>query len=289
MTQYFGLHPSVFKNSATKAAEYADTARSVATGIFGGLAALGAKKAASPPATPPAGLITNGPTTAGGTRNWGKWASIGGAALAAGAAAGTAYYKRDDLASGYGWATDHMKYVGNLWDENAMRRRVESVIDIEQDMGVLFRTYVPSKLVISFIHLMFLLDRFYTVLPPSPPVYQSLRTFIILPPKTSKSISHFSPSSNGLAPDELQAHTGMFSAKTNDGYYMLGLETSKIIREAVNIGRGLVQDEEKEAASEVAAEGAMGDKIEADQPKASKASEDAKEWMEKGSEDLREA
>jgi hypothetical protein len=81
----------------------------------------------------------------------------------------------------------------------------------------------------------------------------------------------------------------MFSAKTNDGYYMLGLETSKIIREAVNIGRGLVQDEEKEAASEVAAEGAMGDKIEADQPKASKASEDAKEWMEKGSEDLREA
>jgi len=269
-TPYFGLHPSVFKNSATKAAEYADTARSVATGIFGGLAALGAKKAMSPPINPPAGLITNSPTTAAGSRNWGKWASYGGAALAAGAAAGTAYYKRDDLASGYGWATDHMKYIGNLWDENAMRRRVESVIDIEQDMGVLFRT-------------------FYTVIPPSPPVYQSPRTFIILPPKTSKSISHFSPSSNGLAPDELQAHTGMFSAKTNDGYYMLGLEISKIIREAVNIGRGLVQDEEREAASEVAAEGAMGDKIETDQPKASKASEDAKEWMEKGSEDPREA
>lgn len=61
-------------------------------------------------------------------------------------------------------------------------------------------------------------------------------------------------------------------AKTNDGYYTLGLETSKIIREAVNIGRGLVQDDEKEAASEAAAEGAMGDKIETDLPEALEAS-----------------
>jgi hypothetical protein len=75
----------------------------------------------------------------------------------------------------------------------------------------------------------------------------------------------------------------MFTAKTNDGYYALGLETSKIIREAVNIGRGLVQDEEKEAASEATAEGAMRDKIETDLPKTSEASEDAKEWMEKES------
>jgi hypothetical protein len=112
----------------------------VATGIFGGLAGLGAKKSTSAPAQPPAGLLTNSPTTPGGSRNWGKWATYGGAVLAAGAAAGTAYYKRDDLALGYGWATDHMKYVGNLWDENALRKRVESVIDVEQELGVLFRT-----------------------------------------------------------------------------------------------------------------------------------------------------
>jgi hypothetical protein len=99
----------------------------------------------SSPANPPAGLITAPPTSPGGTPNWGKWASYGGAVLAAGAAAGTAYYKRDDLALGYGWATDHMKYIGNLWDQNSMRQRVESVIDLEQDMGVVFRTYVfPS-------------------------------------------------------------------------------------------------------------------------------------------------
>ena len=132
-------------------------------------------------------------------------------------------------------------------------------------------------------------DRFYNFLPPSPPVYPTPRTFIILPPKSSKSISHFTPASNNIAPDELQAHTGIFSAKTNDGYYTLGLETSKIIREAVNIGRGLVQDEEKEAASEAAAEGAMADKLETDQPKTSKASEDAKAWMEKGSDNPKDS
>ena len=135
--QYLGLHPYVFKNSAEKAAAYADTARTVATGIFGGLAGFGATKA-SQPTEPPAGLITDSPSS--GRTSWTKWASYGGAVLATGAAAGTAYYKRDDLTLGYTWATDHMKYVGNLWDENKLRKRVENVIDLQEKLGVLFRT-----------------------------------------------------------------------------------------------------------------------------------------------------
>lgn len=35
----------------------------------------------------------------------------------------------------------------------------------------------------------------------------------------------------------------MFEAKTNDGYYQLGLEVSRFIREAVMLGRGVVEDE----------------------------------------------
>ena len=31
----------------------------------------------------------------------------------------------------------------------------------------------------------------------------------------------------------MQAHTGMFKASTNDGYYELGLETMKLIKEAI--------------------------------------------------------
>lgn len=33
--------------------------------------------------------------------------------------------------------------------------------------------------------------------------------------------------------DEIQAHTGIFDGKTNDGYYELGLITSQLIRDTV--------------------------------------------------------
>ena len=74
---------------------------------------------------------------------WKKWApaayAVGGALLA-GAAAGTAYYKRDEIGVGYTWATDHMKYVGTLWDEDTLHKRVNDLMQIEEKMGVLFRT-----------------------------------------------------------------------------------------------------------------------------------------------------
>lgn len=80
------------------------------------------------------------------------------------------------------------------------------------------------------------LFRFYTFIPASPPFSES-RTFIVLPKRTSREHSYFLQARNGVAPDELQAHTGMFSGKTNDGYYDLGLVTAKIIREALTLGR----------------------------------------------------
>ena len=60
----------------------------------------------------------------------------------AGAVAGGAYYKKDDLTQGLSWATDHLQFVGNLWDEEALNQRVEALIDIEKDRGVIFRTLV---------------------------------------------------------------------------------------------------------------------------------------------------
>ena len=44
--------------------------------------------------------------------------------------------------------------------------------------------------------------------------------------------------------DEIEAHTGMFAAQTNDGYYKLGLEAAAVVRGAVELSRagtGLVQ------------------------------------------------
>lgn len=90
-------------------------------------------------------------SSAGG---WSKWApaayAVGGALLAS-AAAGTAYYKKQELAAGVGTVAkgvgsgyvallDHMKYVGNLWDEKAMWDRLEGLARAEEDLGVVFKT-----------------------------------------------------------------------------------------------------------------------------------------------------
>ena len=56
-----------------------------------------------------------------------------------GAAAGAAYYKREDLGLGYKWATDHMQYVGTLWDEEKLKKRLEGLVEIERDLGIAFR------------------------------------------------------------------------------------------------------------------------------------------------------
>jgi hypothetical protein len=103
--------------------------------------------------------------------------------------------------------------------------------------------------------------RFYTMLPASPPSFMDHRTFIILPkrkltfgvPNQREVADYFLTAPNGLASDEIQAHTGMFEAKTNDGYYQLGLETSRVIREAVMLARGVVEAESEKVKHDIAA------------------------------------
>ncbi|KAF7301822.1 DUF676 domain-containing protein [Mycena indigotica] len=212
-TPYLGLNPGVFKDSATKALEYAQAARTVGTGFLGALAGFGASKATTPPPS-------ETPPNAGG---WGKWSgpatyALGGALLA-GAAAGVTYYKRDDLALSFSWATDHLKYVGNLWDNAALNKRLEQLVESEEKEGIIFRN-------------------FYTFIPPTPLLNSAGRTFIVLPKKSSHVASRFILARNGLATTEVEAHTGMFAAKTNDGYYDLGLEAANAIRTAILTSRG---------------------------------------------------
>jgi len=219
-TPYLGLHPYVFKNTVTKAA---NTVQTVGSTIFGALAGLGTKKATAPSQP----ITSDSQTTAS---PWGKWVAptayaFGGAVLA-GAAVGGAYYKREDINVGFTWATDHMKYVGTLWDEEALKKRLDALVEIEEQEGVLFRT-------------------FYTYLPPIPPIHMSPRTFIVLPQRNILAYSRFIPARNTIAPDELQAHTGMFAGKTNDGYYDLGLVTSKFIRESILQERSMTKGGQK--------------------------------------------
>ncbi|OJT09035.1 hypothetical protein TRAPUB_60 [Trametes pubescens] len=217
-TPYLGLHPFMFKNSATQAADYVRSATNVLSGFKG----WGAKTAtttttASTSAALAAAAAAGAQSTTATTSVWSKWApaayAVGGA-LIAGAAAGTAYYKRDDIGTSYAWVSDHMKYVGNLWSQAELEERLSKLLEIEARMGVLFHT-------------------FYSYLPANPPANPSPRTFAVLPrPKTPLG-THFVANRNTLASDEIQAHTGMFDSKTNDGYYELGLSTAQLVRVAV--------------------------------------------------------
>ncbi|EPT03644.1 hypothetical protein FOMPIDRAFT_1035267 [Fomitopsis schrenkii] len=232
-TPYLGLHPFVFKNSATEVASYVQSARST----FSAFQSYTSKTTTTTTTTAaaPRAAITAPPMAAQtSTSAWSKWApaafAVGGA-LVAGAAAGTAYWKREELGIGYQWATDHMKYVGTLWDEGALHKRLDTLLSIERDMGVVFRT-------------------FYTFLPAVPPAHPDARTFIVLPKRETILAEHFIEARNTLAEDEVKAHTGMFDSKTNDGYYELGLVTAQFIRDAIANSREAAASEEHDAASQ---------------------------------------
>lgn len=202
---------------------------------------FGAKKAAEPTSPAKSSRPTTPPKTSQSAwSGWAGTAAVGGALLA-GAAAGVAYYK-DDLNLSVSWATDHLKYVGNLWDTESLDQRVEDLIDIERDHGVIFKTWVYDLPYPSDNHSCFRgfhLRSLYTVLPPNPPEFLTSRTFVVLPKYTSRAKPHFLPANNATASDEIQGHVGMFAGNTNDGYYKLGLDCADIIRDAVLASRGI--------------------------------------------------
>jgi hypothetical protein len=129
------------------------TARTLATDVFSSFKAFGNKPTPSSGSLftkAPVAPIENAPTVSTGSGSpgfWSKWGSTAiavGSAAAATAAAGAVYYKKDDIGIGYAWAVDHMKYVGNLWDEETLKKRLTTLVGFEHSMGVLFKTYVFS-------------------------------------------------------------------------------------------------------------------------------------------------
>lgn len=237
-TPYYGVHPGVFKNGINKYAGYLQTAQTIGTffapmGV--GLAARwnserqSASQASTPSSSDGNSTTNGGPrrsspsstaaraTTSSSTSNWRTaLMATGAVALASGAAASAAYFNKDKINGAYGWVTDHLAFVSNLWDDHALRLRLDRLVDQPQ---ILFHCY-------------------YTRLPahshaanPASTRNQSAtdRTFIILPPRTAHCAASFTPMDNIKASDEVEAHISMFSAKHNPGYFDLGLKTSALV------------------------------------------------------------
>lgn len=142
--QYLGLHPQVFKHQVTKAAEVVQTTSTFVSDLIKAINQNNQPTKADSAKRPVAALLPppEPATDAGGF--WQKWGTtaltVGGAVIAAGAAASAAYYKKEEIGTGYTWATDHMKYVGSLWNEEELNKRVKTLVDYDKNMGILFRT-----------------------------------------------------------------------------------------------------------------------------------------------------
>ena len=141
--QYLGLHPHVFTHQVTKAAEVVQTTKTFVSEVMKAMNQNTQQTAAASTKRPVAALPAPEPATGAGGfwERWGTTAlTVGGAVIAAGAAASAAYYKKEEIGTGYMWATDHMKYVKNLWEEEELNKRLETIVGYDKKMGILFRT-----------------------------------------------------------------------------------------------------------------------------------------------------
>ncbi|GAA5973312.1 hypothetical protein JCM11641_003067 [Rhodosporidiobolus odoratus] len=227
---YVGLNPAVFKNTFEKAVDFASKGQAA-------LAALGAgygffksatskgepasgssaptSKSSSRAATPQSQSTETAlvpPPASGSSATPGSgWFSLSylaaaGVAGVTASLASAAYYNRDALAQHWGWATSHLSFVGELWKTEELEKRLEGVVKA-RETGVGFHC-------------------FYTLLPPRPPTIPK-RTFLVVPAASHLS-THFTPTSNSNAPDEIRAHTEMFDR--SPGMYALGQETARLIQ-----------------------------------------------------------
>ncbi|GAA5868229.1 hypothetical protein JCM8547_002284 [Rhodosporidiobolus lusitaniae] len=238
-----GLNPKVFKSTFDKALDIASkgqaalAALGVGVGLFKSATGVGAgtaqgkvptgaangkggsSKSSSRSASPAPRASSSSSTavvpppaespSATPGSNWLSLPYLVGAGVAGTAAAfGAAYYNRDVLAEHWSWATSHLSFVGELWKTEELERRLREVVEDAGGKGVGFHC-------------------FYTLIPSSSPTTPD-RTFLVLPHSPSLR-SHFSPSKNSLASDEIRAHTEMFDK--SDGTYELGQKTAEIVRE----------------------------------------------------------
>ncbi|KAE8255883.1 hypothetical protein A4X13_0g2892 [Tilletia indica] len=165
--------------------------------------------------------------------------AAGGAALLVGGAA--AFMKqqqiREGVGSSYTWVQDHLAFVGNLWDPEAQRQRLDSLVDLPT---ILFHC-------------------FYTELPPSRSKgHDKTRTFMVLPPRGASSARSFTPVTNSKATDEVDAHVTMFSATKNPSYFQLGQKSASIISAVLADEAAFGQSSRAQAATDEEPEVAEG-------------------------------
>ncbi|WFD01415.1 hypothetical protein MOBT1_000078 [Malassezia obtusa] len=205
------VHPHVFKHQFSTYHEYANSAIKLGAilGPIGGSLAAQFTSRPSPRANAPAS--SSRLSTA-------AWVGVGTAAVAAvGTAAATAILNRVDPANEpYRWIMDHLAFVRNLWETDAMSQRLEDGIRHEIPFHCFYTRLTNRPGSIGA--------------PAAGPLDPTVRTFILVPGADKVYARHFSPLDSS-ATDEIQAHISMFQAGTNTAYFHMGLDSAQLVSE----------------------------------------------------------
>lgn len=120
LLQYYGVNPSVFKNTANKYHGYYQTAMTLGTHLAPVGTAIASYWTSSSSNNKDTKMLESG--SSGGEKKKGSsWTNAllatGAVALAGGAAAGTY------MGGGWDYLSDHFLFVSNLWDDKGLKKR----------------------------------------------------------------------------------------------------------------------------------------------------------------------
>lgn len=241
-TPFLGLAPSMVASQVEGAHGMASTAYSTyneAAKIFGwnspaANTVAGAAPSAARALPAPATSALDDAAAAPKWQSWGKVAMFAGAAgaVAAGGAAAL-YSQREKISAGWGWASSHLLFVGDLVRAENLRRRVEMLEKATSERGgrcvnvynVLGRGKREGSVVGGV---------------------GGKRVFVNLPNKVIKGGPDMKKDGKGgggmqwyevvndKAKDEIAAHCAMFTPKDNPGFFALGERAKSCVVQCVD-------------------------------------------------------
>lgn len=226
-TPFLGVSPGVVAHGAEghiATASAAVAQLSSLTSLWGGAKAADASRAAQkkPVAALPAPerKDKDGKAAGGDEAGWGKWgkiAMVAGAVSAVAASGAAAYYNREQIQQGWGWAASHMEFVGCLARKEELRRRVAYMVRLKKDLDVGFgNLYTRLGKAAS--------SRTDSVVGT---VLGNQRTFCVVPQRDAA--GDWRPTVNDKATDEVTAHMSMFEPKENAAYEKMANDAKEMI------------------------------------------------------------